>query len=260
MKRYCTLTCLTAVLTMFAAAVPLMADASPGRGSCLTAQTAVPALKGASAQNADARMSVLRPCVGQVVAGSVEVIFSTGSGFTDRLDVRAGESLERRVGAAIGPGKQLVDIWPDRSILASVVDILAGRTPRTSGTSGFDTAGLAIAGELLPLPGTALPLKLYGWAPDQPVQLSQAGWTRAVQPQAGLLVLPVPLLKAGELKFTQGTREATLTVVALPEAEDVVRQWRTLAGTSAELRLQRAVLLQEQQFLVNAVSEYTRGP
>lgn len=228
-------------------------------GSCLTAQTAVSSLKGASAQNADARMSVLRPCAGQVVAGSVEVIFSTGSGFTDRVDVRAGESLERRVGAAIGPGKQLVDIWPERSILASVVDIMAGRSPRTSGTSGFDTGGLAVAGELLPLPGTEVPLKLYGWSPDQAVTMSQGGWRQLVQPRDGRLAMPVAQLKAGELKLVQGARQATLTVVPLAEVEDVVKQWRGLAGTAPQSRMQRAVLLQEQQFLVNAVSEYTGG-
>lgn len=229
-------------------------------GSCLTAHAAVASLKGASAQKADARMSVLRPCAGQVVSGTVEVIYSTGSGFTDRLDVRTGESVERRVDAAIGPGRQLVDIWPDRSILASVVDIMAGRTPRTSGTSGFDSAGLAISGELLPLPGTAVPLQLYGWAGDQPVQLTQGGWTASVQPQGGRLLLPVERLKAGELRFAQGTRQATMTVVPLPDAEDVVGQWRKLAGQAPERRLQRAVLLQEQQFLVNAVSEYAKGP
>ena len=249
---------LTAALALLGALAPLRAEAASG--SCLTAQAAVPALKGASAKNADARMSVLRPCAGQVLAGSVEVIFSTGSGFTDRLDVRAGESLERRVGAAIGPGKQLVDIWPERSILASVVGILEGRAPRTSGASGFDTGGLAIAGELLALPGTSLPLKLYGWAPDQPVQLSQGSWRQTVQPRDGRLVLPVQQLKPGELKFTQGTRQATVTVVLQSEAEDVVRQWAALPGATPAQALQRAVLLQEQQFFINAVSEYTGGP
>lgn len=249
---------LTAALALLGGLAPPGAEAASG--SCLTAQTAVPALKGASAKNADARMSVLRPCAGQVVAGSVEVIFSTGSGFTDRLDVRAGESLERRVGAAIGPGKQLVDIWPERSILASVVGILEGRAPRTSGASGFDTGGLAIAGELLALPGTSLPLKLYGWAPDQPVQLSQGSWRQTVQPRDGRLALPVQQLKPGELKFTQGTRQATVTVVLQSEAEDVVRQWAALPGATPARALQRAVLLQEQQFFINAVSEYTGGP
>ncbi len=249
---------LSAALALLGGLAPPGAEAASG--SCLTAQTAVPALKGASAKNADARMSVLRPCAGQVVAGSVEVIFSTGSGFTDRLDVRAGESLERRVGAAIGPGKQLVDIWPERSILASVVGILEGRAPRTSGASGFDTGGLAIAGELLALPGTSLPLKLFGWAPDQPVQLSQGSWRQTVQPRDGRLALPVQQLKPGELKFTQGTRQATVTVVLQSEAEDVVRQWAALSGATPARALQRAVLLQEQQFFINAVSEYTEGP
>ena len=259
MQKLSVLDCLTAAVAVLGAVVSPAIDAAPA-GSCLTAQTAVPALKGASAHIVDARMSVLRPCAGQVVAGSVEVIFSTGSGFTDRLDVRAGESLERRVGAAIGPGKQLVDIWPERSILASVVDILAGRSPRTSGTSGFDTGGLAIAGEMLPLPGTELALKLYGWVPDQAVTLLQAGWKQVVQPRQGRLPLPVAQLKAGELKLVQGARQATLSVVPLPEADDVVSQWRGLAGAAPQLRMQRAVLLQEQQFLVNAVSEYTGGP
>ena len=249
---------LTAAVAVVGALVPPVANAVGG--SCLTAQTAVPALRGVSAQNADARMSVLRPCAGQVVAGSVEVIFSTGSGFTDRLDVRAGESLEQRVGTAIGPGRQLVDIWPERSILASVVDIMAGRSPRTSGTSGFDTGGLAIAGELLPLPGTEVALKLYGWAPDQAVTLSQEGWKQLVQPRQGRLPMPVAQLKAGALKLAQGALQATLTVVPLPEAEDVVSRWRGLTGAAPPVRMQRAVLLQEQQFLVNAVSEYTAGP
>ena len=245
-------------------ATPALADSS-----CLVPQAAVGLIDGlAKAQDADDRMSVLRPCTGKVkprVANPVEVLFGTSGGSNQRLRVRAGESLDERIATAIGPGNQLIDIWPDGSLLNALGGWITGKPRRISGVSGFDGSGqtMPLKGDLAALPGTLLPLAPFGWAPDQPVTLTQGGKVMTLQPAHGRLVLPVERLVPGDLQLAQAGRPpARLNVLA--EA-DLVELRKTLKAIDAQgldpaqRALMRSAALQQEQLLVNVVAEYMAG-
>jgi hypothetical protein len=237
--------------------------------SCLVPRAAVAAIDGlGKAKEADERLSVLRPCIGKVrpkATDAVEVLFGTTGGSNMRLRVRAGESLQERIAAAIGPGNQLIDIWPDGSILNALAGWMSGKPRHTSGVSGFEGVGetMPLKGDLAALPGTALPLKAFGWAVDQPVTLTQAGKSIRLQPAGGVLKLPVERLVGGELRLEQAGRPAaTLTVLASTELGDLLKALKAIDAQGLE-PAQRAVLrsaaLQQEQLLVNAVAEYMAG-
>lgn len=238
-------------------------------GSCLVPKAATGSIDGlAKAQDADDRLSVLRPCVGKVkpkAADPVEVLFSTSGGSSQRLRVRAGESLQERIASAIGPGNQLIDIWPEGSILDALGGWITGKPRRTSGVSGFDGPGdtMPLKGDLAALAGTALPLKVFGWAADQPVTLSQGGKTVTLQPVNGLLRLPVERLSAGDLQLVQAGRQpARLNVLAESDLGDLRKALQAIDAQgleAAQRALLRSAALQQEQLLVNAVAEYMAG-
>lgn len=238
-------------------------------GSCLVPHTALPSIDGlAKSQTADDRLSVLRPCVGKVKPRTetpVEVLFGTTGGDQQRLRVRAGESLQERVSAAIGPGSQLIDIWPSGSMLDALGGWILGKPRRISGVSGFDGTAdtLPLTGDLAALPGTALPLKVFGWAPDQPVTFTQGGKTFTVQPVDGRLKLPVERLQPGELQLAQAGRPpARLNVLAAQDLADLHKALKAIdakAPDPAQRALMRAAALQQEQLLVNVVAEYMDG-
>ena len=253
-----------AITLALAATAPARADSS-----CLVPQAAVSAIDGlGKAQDADDRLSVLRPCTGKVkpkAASPVEVLFGTTGGSNQRLKVRAGESLDERIASAIGPGNQLIDIWPDGSILNALGGWITGKPRRISGVSGFDGSGhnLPLKGDLAPLPGTALPLAPFGWAPDKPVTLTQGGQVITLQPVNGRLALPVDRLVPGELQLAQAGRPpARLSVLA---AADLVELGKALKAIDAQglepaqRALMRSAALQQEQLLVNVVAEYMAG-
>lgn len=245
------------------------APVQAAEGSCLVPKAAVGSIDGlARAQDADDRLSVLRPCVGKVrpqAADPVEVLFGTSGGSSQRLRVRAGESLQERVAGAIGPGGQLIDIWPEGSILDALGGWITGKPRRTSGVSGFDGPGntMPLKGDLAALPGTALPLKLFGWAADQPVTLSQGGKAMTLQPVNGLLRLPVERLGAGELRLVQAGRPpATLNVLAESDLGALRKALQAIDAQGlepAQRALLRSAAMQQEQLLVNAVAEYMTG-
>lgn len=245
--------------------------AAPARAdsSCLVPQAALGSIDGlAKAQDADDRLSVLRPCTGKVkpkVANPVEVLFGTSGGSNQRLKVRAGESLDERIAGAIGPGNQLIDIWPDGSILNALGGWITGKPRRISGVSGFDGSGqtLPLKGDLAALPGTLLPLAPFGWAPDQPVTLTQGGKTTTLRPVNGRLLLPVERLVPGELQLAQAGRPAArLTVLAEADLTELRKTLQAIDAQEldpAQRALMRSAALQQEQLLVNVVAEYMAG-
>jgi hypothetical protein len=252
------------VSRLFRAGIALLAAPAAGAAgdSCFVPADAARTLSGASVEAVDKQLAVLRPCAGKVAPGgpAVEVTFSTGAGYSQRTRVAPGELVQERVRAAAGPGKTPVDIWPKRALLTAALDLLNGRPTSLSGTSGFESAdgSLPIGGEVLPLPDTRLALKLHRWDPAAPVSVAQAGWSAQLVPQDGVIALPVQRLKAGELKLTQGQRQARLTVVPLQEVGEVVAELKAIdaqGGDAAQRAARRALLLQENQLQINALSE-----
>jgi hypothetical protein len=249
----------------------LLGMAAPARAdsSCLVPQVAVGSIDGlAKTQDADDRLSVLRPCTGKVkpkAVNPVEVLFGTSGGSSQRLRVRAGESLDERIASAIGPGNQLIDIWPDGSILSALGGWITGKPRRISGVSGFDGAGqnLPLKGDLAALPGTTLPLAPFGWAPDQPVTLTQGGKPMTLQPVQGRLALPVERLVPGELQLTQrGRPPARLNVLAEADLGELRKALQAIDAQGlepAQRALMRSAALQQEQLLVNVVAEYMAG-
>lgn len=244
------------------------AGAATADESCLVARGSVAAIDGlAQSKDADDRMSVLRPCVGKVkpkVADPVEVLFGTSGGGSMRLGVRAGESLQERIASAIGPGNQLIDIWPDGSILQALGAWVSGKRQGLSGVSGFEGAGdaMPLKGDLAALPGTALPLKVFGWAPDQPVTLSQGGKSFQLVPVNGLLSLPAERLVAGELRLAQPGHQAVLTVLPAADLRDLhgaLKKIDAQQASPAQRAMLRASALQQEQLLVNAIAEYMKA-
>lgn len=235
-------------------------------GSCLVPKVSVAAIDGpGKVQEADDRLSVLRPCVGKVKAAvdsPVEVLFGTTGGNNQRLRVRAGESLQERVNTAIGPGDQLGDIWPEGSLLSALGGWVTGKSRSISGVSGFDGAGdsMPLKGDLAALPGTALPLKVFGWAPDQAVTLTQRGKVVTLQPVNGRLQLPVERLLPGELKLAQAGRPPALLNVLpdrdLGELHKALKAIDAQGLDPAQRALMRSTVLQQEQLLVNVVAEY----
>lgn len=255
---------LMVALVALVAAPPARADSS-----CLVPQTAVASIDGlGQAQNADDRLSVLRPCTGKVkpkAAKPVEVLFGTTGGSNQRLRVRAGESLDERIASAIGPGNQLIDIWPAGSLLDALGGWITGKPRRISGVSGFDGSGqsMPLTGDFAALPGTALPLAPFGWAPDQPVTLKQGGQVITLQPVNGRLVLPVERLVPGELQLAQAGRPpARLNVLADADLADLRKALKAIDAQGlepAQRALMRSAALQQEQLLVNVVAEYMAG-
>lgn len=252
------------LLGALAAAPPARAD-----GSCLVPQAAVGSIEGlGKAQDADDRLSVLRPCTGKVkpkAVNPVEVLFGTTGGNNQRLRVRAGESLDERIASAIGPGNQLIDIWPDGSILNALGGWITGKPRRISGVSGFDGSGqtMPLSGDFAALPGTTLPLAPFGWAPDQPVTLTQGGKVISLQPVNGRLVLPVGRLLPGDLQLAQAGRPpARLNVLADTDLADLRKAFKAIDAQGlepAQRALMRSAALQQEQLLVNVVAEYMAG-
>lgn len=238
-------------------------------GSCLVPRAAVSAIDGlGKAVDADERLSVLRPCVGRVkpqATDAVEVLLGTTGGSNLRLRVRAGESLQERIGVAIGPGNQLIDIWPDGSILNALAGWMSGKPRRTSGVSGFDGVNgtMPLKGDLARLPDTVLPLKVFGWSPDAPVTLTQAGKAQKLTPANGLLKLPLDRLAAGELRLEQaGHPAAVLTLLAdadLGALRKTLNDIDTLDATPAQRAMLRSAALQQEQLLINAIIEYMKA-
>lgn len=246
-------------VVLWASALPV---AAASKDSCFVHPDAVRSLSNATVEPVDKQLSVLRPCAGKVMAGAapVEVIFSTGAGFSERTRVAPGEAVQDRLRAVMGPGKQLVDIWPRRALLAAALDLLNGRPSSLSGASGFEGAdgGLPMAGELLPLPELRIHLRLHRWDLGAPVTVAQAKWSTELVPRDGVIAIPVPRLVPGELRLSQGTRVARLQVVSLADVDEVVRALNAIdadGGDDAQRAARRAVLLQENQFQVNALSE-----
>jgi len=232
------------------------------KDSCLVASDAARAIGGATVEAVDKQLSVLRPCAGKVAPGgpAVEVTFSTGAGYSQRARVAPGEFVQERVRAVAGPGKSLVDIWPQRALLTAALDLLNGRPSSVRVGSGFEGAdgSLPIGGELLPLPNTRMILKLHRWDPAAAVRVSQAAWSAELAPQDGVITLPAQRLTAGELKLAQGSRSARLMVVPLQDVADVVGELKAIdaqGGDASQRAAQRALLLQENQFQINALSE-----
>lgn len=230
--------------------------------SCLVPAAAAGEISGAKTEPADERMSVVRPCKGRVKTGPVDVTFSTGAGYSQRASVAGGELIEDRLRKVVG-SKQLVDIWPSGGILAVIGDLMAGRKARSTGASTFEGgAGVPLAGELLPVPGTRIHLKWHGWDTAAPVKLAQGKWSASVAPQAGVLALPAAQLAAGPLELSQGARRTTLTVVdpkSIPEIQEQLRALDAQSGDAAQRATQRAFLFQENQFQLNALSEFLAG-
>ncbi len=248
-----------------------LGTAAPARAdsSCLVPQAAVGSIDGlGKTQDADDRLSVLRPCTGKVkpkAANPVEVLFGTTGGNHQRLRVRAGESLDERIATAIGPGNQLIDIWPDGSFLNALGGWITGKPRRLSGVSGFDGSGqhLPLTGDLAALPGTALPLAPFGWAADQPVTLTQGGKAFTLQPVNGRLVLPVARLAPGDLQLAQAGRPpARLNVLADADLAELRKTLKAIDAQGlepAQRALMRSAALQQEQLLVNVVAEYMAG-
>lgn len=249
-----------ATLWAVSAAAAVAGSAAAAEGSCLVAASQAGEISGSRVEPADERMSVIRPCAGRVRTGPVEVVFSTGEGYSQRAKVQTGEYVDARLRDVVGPAKQLVDIWPRGGMLGAVVAMLKGQRTGLSGTSGFESGdGVQLSGDVLPLPDTRIHLKLHGWDEKAPVQLAQASWSATVAPADGVLALPVGRLKGGQLRLAQGRRSAVLNVVPLADAADVGAQLQAInaqAGEAPVLAMQRALLLQEQQFQVNALSAF----
>ena len=252
------LLCRSLLLLGLAAPVP-PAWAASQSNSCLVRKTDVAAIAEAQAEEADDRFSALRPCEGRVKKGKVEIIFSTGDGITERTDVTEGQSVRSKLEKTAGGN--LVDIWPKRSLLASAVDLLKGRRITTSGLSGFDekNGALPINGEVFPLPGLVLRMKFHGWDETGPVQVSQKGWSETLNPSGGVVTLPISKMKPGELRVVQGKNSAVLTVAtasAIPELEKMLSNINSGGGTAQEKSMRKALLFQENQYLINSLAEF----
>ncbi len=234
------------------------AQAAPTENSCLIGSKMKDRVTAGRIEEADPRFSVLRPCQGQVKQGEVEVIYSVGDGVTLRSRVGTASSIQSQISAV--EKRPLVDIWPSRSFLAAAMAFAQGKRASTAGLSGFDGANgaLPVQGDVVAVPGLKLHLRLHGLNPEQAIRFSQSGWVVDMAPVQGVVDFPVDKLKPGPLQLAQGGKSVTLTVLGADDVTDVLRELGALSGTGgspAEVSVRRAVLFQENELGVNALSE-----
>lgn len=251
------------------ATVLLSALPAWGDGSCLVPKSASTLLTGGGKLSAiDDRLSVLRPCRGKVRDGAdgvLEVLFRTSVGNSGRIQVRSGEAIHDQVSAAMGPGAELTDIWPERSILSALSKWLAGKPSPVAGVAGFDTPPDApgMEGDLVPMPELTLPLWMFGWTTDAPVRVSQKGWSATLRPRQGMLALPMNQVVEGEMRLQQETGARTvLSVVSRERAGAVQKELSAIDQLSMDRpqkALLRAAVLQEWGYQVNAIAEFVKG-
>ena len=245
-----------------AGAVAWMLLAAPAavraEGTCLIGSKVKDQVSAERIEDADGRYSVLRPCKGQVRQGEVELIYSVGDGVTQRSRVGATGSIQSQLSQI--EKRPLVDIWPARSYLATALAFAQGKRSSTLGTSGFDGAsgGMPVQGDVVAVPGFKLYLRMHGLAVDQPVRFSQGNWSVDVAPVQGVVDLPVDRLKPGQLKMFQGNKSAMVTVLPPTEVADLFKEVGALQDkglTPGELAVRRAVLFQDYELKLNALSE-----
>lgn len=233
--------------------------------SCLMGTAAVKSMAtNASQEPANATHTVLRPCRGRLKEGRATVIYGIGDGVSRELSLGAGDYVEQKLAAALGPGKQLADVWPKRGVLTAVLGILTGQRTALTGTSGFEGAGntLPLTGGLLMIDGTPLALALHGLDPAQPVALVQGSRRVVSKPDNGRAVLQFAALAPGLATLEQGSRRFSVKLVPLSEEPELAQDLQALAGVQEDpsaRQLRRAILLQEAQYPVNAAAEYMAG-
>lgn len=218
----------------------------------------------ASQEPADAAHTVLRPCRGRLKEGRATVIYGIGDGVSRELSLGAGDYVEQKLSVALGPGKQLADVWPKRGVLTAVLGILTGQRTALTGTSGFEGAGntLPLTGSLLMIDGTPLALALHGLDPAQPVALVQGSRRVVAQPDNGRALLKFGALAPGLATLEQGARRFSVKLVPLSDEPELARDLQALAEGQDDVSarpLRRALLLQEAQYPVNAAAEYLAG-
>lgn len=218
----------------------------------------------ANQEPANTTHMVLRPCRGRLKEGRATVIYGIGDGVSRELTLGAGDYVEQKLATALGPGKQLADVWPKRGVLTAVLGILTGQRTALTGTSGFEGASntLPLTGSLLMIDGTPLSLALHGLDPAQPVALVQGSRRVVAKPDNGRAVLQFSALSPGLATLEQGSRRFSVKLVPLSDEPELAQDLRALTDGQEDpsaRQLRRAILLQEAQYPVNAAAEYMAG-
>jgi hypothetical protein len=261
------LRCLPLILTTGLLLAPAGTVQAESSDSCLIANKAIGLIStDASREAANDTYSVLRPCKGRVKSGRATVLYGVGDGVSRTLTVAEGDYIEQKLGAHLGPGKKLADIWPKRTILVALRGLMAGERPALKGLSGFEGQGqgntLPLTGSLLMLEGMQLPLAIHGLDPGQAIRLVQGNKSVSFAPEGGHAKLSFKNLAAGLASIEQGPHKVSVKLVPLSEEADLNADLAALAQSGEEpdaLQLRRAILLQDAQYPVNAVAEYLKG-
>jgi hypothetical protein len=226
--------------------------------SCLIMKKDVGALDPRPSSNGDlgrANAIVVSPCTGRA-RSPLYLMYEYEPGKLRARLVSANQSIEEVVGRETMLPLTNEGTWWRRLLAAIEKPLRSG-----PGESQFDSRyGILLEGMILPGRDVPVVLERFNWNPSTPVVMKdETGKARTLQPVGGVLTIPAAAMKVGVYTLQQGRLSAPIEIPAESELEDLRKELRVIEQEQSDpdaKRLRRAILLSENNFILNLVAEY----